>query len=242
MKLNKHDLSWCVRRLPKAVRDLMKKKHVVVAGGYIRACIANEKVNDIDMFCASAESAKQSALQLVGDDEKRLHTTENAITIKGMTPSVQFITRWVFDNQEDVIASFDWTICQASFWWERESEDEDNDKGKWRSHCSDDFYPDLAARRLIYTYPNRVEAPGGSLLRVLKYYQRGYRTTLDSLAGVVARAARGVDFNRGESMFNDDGVLNDDAFRAVFKGLLEEVDPSIDPDHIIDDPDGEEGQ
>ena len=237
MELNKHDLSWCVRRLPKVLRNHIKKGSIAVAGGYIRACVTGEQVNDIDLFCSTKEFAKKSAIELVDGDEKRLHTTENAITIMGIRPTAQFITRWVYDNPEDIIKSFDWTICQAAFWWAKESEDEENDNGRWESSCSESFYHDLASKRLIYTFPNRLEAPGGSILRVLKYYQRGYRITLDSFAGVISRVVAGVDFTRSGSscIVDESGNLDAAQFHKVIKGLLEEVDPNVDPDHILQD-------
>jgi hypothetical protein len=216
MKLNKHDLNWCVRKLPFSVRKLLKEQPVAVGGGYIRAHIAREKVNDIDLFCDSEKLAMKCALILTDGNEKRIYKTENALTIKGIRPTVQFITRWVFPNPTDIIESFDWTICQAVFWW---------DRSRWESHCSESFYPDLAAKRLIYTFPTRKEAPGGSILRVLKYYQRDYRITLDSYAGVIARLCAGV---RQISENIDEEYL-----KKLLKGLLEEVDPQIDPDHIL---------
>ena len=47
--------------------------------------------------------------------------------------------------------------------------------GEYVGLCNIRFYPDLAARRLVYTSPLRNEDAGGSILRVLKFYQRGYR-------------------------------------------------------------------
>lgn len=236
MELNKHDLSWCVRRLPKVLRNQIKKGSIAVAGGYIRACVTGEQVNDIDLFCSTKEYAKKAALELVENDENRLYETENAITIRGIKPTIQFITRWVYGNPEDIIKSFDWTICQAAFWWMNYSDDT-GIQDHWESCCSESFYPDLAAKRLIYTFPNRLEAPGGSILRVLKYYQRGYRITLDSFAGVISRVAAGVDFARSGSscIIDESGRIDVLQFHKVIKGLLEEVDPNVDPDHILQD-------
>ena len=227
MEMNKYDLNWCVRRLPYAVRSLLKKKSIiVVAGGYIRACILNEPINDVDLFVGSKEYAKRIALEMVDDDEKRLIITDNAITIKGMKYPVQFITRWVYDNPSAILNSFDFTICQAAFWW-------DASECRWRSVVSDTFYQDLAAKRLIYTDPVREEEPGGSMLRVLKYYQKGYRITLDAYASVITRLVGGVEFD--ERTIYPDGSVAPDQFQKIIKGLLHEVDPNVDPDHIIED-------
>ena len=241
MQLNKYDLNWCIRRLPYAVRSILKKEPVIVAGGYIRACILNESINDIDLFVSDKEMARKYALKLVQRDEKRLIVTDNAITVKGMKHPVQFITRWVYNKPEDILSSFDFTICQATFWWEGNKEAEDIPTapknvhpGKWCSIVSDSFYQDLSAKRLVYTEPIREEEAGGSMLRVLKYYQHGYRITIDSFAGVIARLAGGVTFN-AKDMIDRDGILDVPYFKKIIRGLLHEVDPNIDPDHIIED-------
>lgn len=105
---------------------------------------------------------------------------------------------------------------------------------------SDTFYQDLAAKRLVYTSrtPLRDGEAGGSLLRVLKYYRRGYTIPITDLGLVVARLVKGIDLSRYEdpmvSLFG-----NEEKLAMVFRGLLREVDPLIDPDHIIKE-EGEE--
>ena len=225
-ELNKYDLHWCVRRLPRTLRDVLKREAIVVAGGYIRACILNEQINDVDLFVDSKQYAKDLALDMAGGDEKRLVETVNAITIKGMKYPVQFITRWTYGSPHDVLQSFDYTICQSAFWWDHYCQ-------KWCSSISESFYSDLAAKRLVYTEPIREEEPGGSILRVLKYYQRGYRITIDSFSRVITRLAHGVDLNRINTDAN--GHVDTFEFQKVVRGLLHEVDPNIDPDHIIED-------
>lgn len=215
--LSPHDLLWCVRRLPKAVVALMKAhpSRLFVAGGYVRSTIANEHVNDIDLFVSDAADAKAYALELVGNDQKKMHVTENAITIRRLGPAVQFIHRWTFATPADALASFDFTIAAASFWWDGE---------RWQSACDPTYYADLAAKRLIYRKPSRNEDAGGSMLRVLKFYQRGYRIPLDSMGAVIARLVMGV---KGQGF-----VLGEEHAAKVLTGLLREVDPNVDPDHI----------
>uniref|UniRef100_A0A6M3LD46 Poly A polymerase head domain-containing protein n=1 Tax=viral metagenome TaxID=1070528 RepID=A0A6M3LD46_9ZZZZ len=237
MQLNKYDLNWCVRRLPYAVRSMLKKESVIVAGGYIRACILNEPINDVDLFVSDKEMAKEYALRMVQREEKRLIITDNAITIKGMKYPVQFITRWTYETPEQILGSFDFTICQACFWWEKHpnilTAPENDLPGKWCSSVSESFYQDLSAKRLIYTNPIREEEAGGSMLRVLKYYQKGYRITIDSFAAVITRLAAGVEYD--DRITDIHGNLFPDQFHKIIRGLLHEVDPNIDPDHIIED-------
>ena len=154
MELNKYDLNWCVRRLPTPVRKMLKESTVTVGGGYVRSCILNEKICDIDLFVKSRDYAETLADRLIMDTKRRKVVTDNAITVTGMKYPVQFITRWTYDTPVKVVNSFDFTICQSAFWW-------NIDSLRWNSHVTDTFYPDLAAKRLIYTEPDREEEPGG---------------------------------------------------------------------------------
>ncbi len=214
--LIQEDLVWCLRRLPKSVFNLMKeeKDSVMLAGGFIRSCIANEKITDVDLFVKKKEDAELYSRRLT---EKNGYFTEtdNAYTILDKKQIIQFIHRWTYEQPEDIISAFDFTIARAVIWY---------DGTNWQSLCDDRYYQDLAAKRLIYCSPIRIEEAGGSMLRVLKFYQRGYRIPLDSLAAVIARLNFGIEpgsFATG----------NEEQMTKVLTGLLREVDPNIDPTH-----------
>lgn len=215
--LNTYDLNWAIRRLPKNLKDLMLSEdwqgRIFISGGYIRAIVAGETINDIDVFVNSKNDAELLAYKLC-DDKKQVVQTDNAFTIKGKLP-IQIIHRWVFDKPEDVSNSFDFTICCAVIWY----------TDKWNSFCDPNFYPDLAAKRLVYREPVRNEDAGGSMLRILKYYQRGYRIPLYSLAAVIARLVKGIDTSK-QSLKDEKGVT------IIINALLKEVDPSVDPEHL----------
>jgi len=214
--LNIYDLHFCVRRLPKNLRAMMEKhgKRIIVAGGYVRSIIAREKISDVDVFAGNKQASSILATELQGND--KFHKTDNAFTVTKVKPVVQFIFRWVFEKPADIVDSFDFSISQVAFWFDAEAK-------KWDSLCSDKFYQDLSAKRLVYLSPVRNEDAGGSLLRVLKYYQRGYRIPLDSFGAVIARLVSGIDFNR---------TGNDEVQIAkIISGLLFEVDPNGFIDH-----------
>lgn len=240
--LTYHDLYWCRACLPKALREMMLTwgPRCVVAGGFIRSCITHEPVSDVDVFSQSMEEARFMAEKLAADLKKRLHITPNALTVC-CRPSIQFITRWTYPTPAQHLEAFDFTIARAALWYEHT----DNTEPPWlpakkgialRSLCDERFYPDLAARRLVYCNPVREEEAGGSMLRVLKYYQRGYRIPLDSLGAIIGRLLKGVE----EINYKKRQTMDRAAWAAqmghVFTGLLREVDPAIDPDHIAHDP------
>ena len=215
MNLIHQDFAWCVRRLPESVRNLMKDtgESVFLAGGFIRDCISGAKPSDIDLFSPSKDLARQYAEKIhqAEGGRAKLIETDNAFTITGRLP-IQFIHRWTFKNAFEVIDSFDFTIARAVIWCQ---------DGRWESFCDDRFYPDLAAKRLVYCQPERHEDVGGSLLRVLKFYQRGYRIPLDSLSAVITRMVHGLDRD-----------AEADVLAASILVKLREVDPMVDPTHV----------
>lgn len=223
-ELARHDLQFCLLRAPKELLKLMKNetfnRKIFIAGGFIRSVIANEPINDIDLFVPNEGLAHILSKMLSDGGTKREIKTDNAITIPHLKPAVQIIHRWTFAGPYDCAVSFDFTVCQAVIWFE---------DGEWKSACHSNFYQDLASKRLVYTSPERDEDAGGSMLRVLKYYQKGYRIPLDSFAAVIARLASAVDFAQGVLQPGE----NKERFATrIIRGLLREVDPDVDPKHI----------
>ncbi|GAB3024604.1 hypothetical protein GCM10027051_31610 [Niabella terrae] len=222
MKLDSRDLYQALRFLPKNLKALMIDSQwvgkIFVGGGYLRSVVAGEPVHDVDVFVPSKEIALVIA-GLLTDDPEDIIKTDNALTIKGKT-TIQVIHRWVFDKMEDVSNSFDYTVCCAVIGASY------NESGiaRYDSYCDDRFYVDLAAKRLVYRSPVRNEDAGGSMLRLLKYYVKGYRVPLDSVGAIIARLIQAIDTDRTP-------INNEAKVAEVITGLLREVDPNIDPTH-----------
>lgn len=254
--LSFHDLQFALLRTPKQLLEVMKRPEwagkIFVGGGFLRSIVAGDDINDIDVFVTNDNDAHKLSNELVlssgelsSDNRSKLSwVTDNAITVKCFKPCIQIIHRWTFDNALQVSDSFDFTCCCAAFWWGQPHyapgtlHDAALREPQWHSVCDERFYCDVAAKRLIYRNPVRNEDAGGSMLRVLKYYQKGYRIPLDSLADVITRLVQGVDFNKlmpsldGESSAQLAADNAPRAFSRIICGLLREVDPSIDPSHI----------
>ncbi|GBR70941.1 hypothetical protein [Gluconobacter kanchanaburiensis] len=216
-RLNSYDLRRALMCLPKDVLNVIKDGKLFLAGGYLRACVAGEPISDIDILSPNRTTAEKWAQYLSGSRGGRepWHT-KNAITLSevGKTP-VQFIHRWTFNAPEEIIESFDFTVAQAVIWY---------DGAIWKSLVSSNFYQDLAAKRLRYTFPNRHEDAGGSLLRVQKFLKRGYDISPENLAKVISRLIGGV---REDSPF----WQGTEEYKAtILASLLRQVDPL----HIID--------
>jgi hypothetical protein len=236
-ELVREDLVWAVRRLPRFLADTLKARgpKLVIAGGYLRSVIGREDVNDVDLFSPTKDAAKDAA-HAIANHELAMFTaghkwqpcstieTDNAITVLTRPYSSQFIHRWTFEKPEDIVPTFDFTIARAALWFD----------GEWKSLCDERFYSDLAAKRLVYCLPVREEEAGGSMLRILKFYQRGYRIPLDSLGAVMARLMKAVDHGAVIGACGDNRAPAEIERQTakIITGLLREVDPSIDPDHI----------
>lgn len=212
--LSETDKLSILASLPKDVRDLVLENKLIIGGGYIRAKIAREKPSDIDLFGTSIEVLQECARQLASDRQARLYKTDNAITVLtvGRIP-IQFITKWLYTDAQKLIESFDFTIAQACI---------HPSDGQWVSVCADEFYADLAAKRLVYTRPIREEAPGGSIMRVRKFLARGYWIQSDALAGVIARLVNKI---RWDEIRNENEIQREEWTSKIIKALLREVDP-----------------
>lgn len=225
-EINKSDLIFCLRRLPKKFLENIVKtekwnNRIFIGGGFIRSVIQNEKINDVDVFVKSKDDAEHLALEIKNElkSVEYIHKTEYALTLVGIYPTIQIIHKWNFDKAEDVIKSFDFTICNAVIYYE---------DGKYKTHCEDSYYEDLASKRLVYTKPKRIEEAGGSTLRVLKYYNKGFRIPLDSLGSVLARLFMAVDFDQIAAKCKNKEEMELEVGK-VLTGLLRTVDPLIDP-------------
>jgi hypothetical protein len=210
--LTNQDLQFVVRRIPRDVRDMMIAGPFFIGGGFIRETIAGGDVKDIDIFGPTKGKLIDAADAFSLNRGVKPHETDNAITV--LCPPrlpVQFITRWVFEEAAALVASFDFTVCQAAIWFDKTTQ-------TWRSEVGVGFYPDLAARRLVYTLPQREEEAGGSMMRVRKFLARGYNIQATSLGAVIARVVSKVkDFNS----------MSEEHRGVVIAGLLHEVDPLL---------------
>lgn len=206
--LEREDIRRCILEIPPAVRGIMDES-VFLAGGFIRAVISGESVNDLDFHVISAGHVNILATDIAEIYKTQKQSTRNAHTILAFgMPDIQIIRRWTFSSIEDCIRSFDYTIAQAGIVKTRTG---------WRGVCSSRFYRDLAAKRLVYTAPDRQEDGGGSLLRALKFAKRGYHISPEDLSKVIARAIRELKL---------DGKPEAEISRLIIP-VLREVDPLV---------------
>jgi len=254
--LNDVDVRVIRRRLPRRVVDLLRDHPgLIVAGGFVRDTVCNERPSDVDVFGPSEEAVVGAVAALAGtavtvvakldrdrvysfergEDFVRVYRTDNAFTVRlpGDGPPVQLIHRWTYATVDELLASFDFTVAEAAVQWSAPL-------GRLVGRCSADFYPDLAARRLVYTRPQHNENAGGSMLRLLKFVRRGYSAPLDSVGAVVARLAGAVDPGRvgrwpsSYEMGSPERTASERDVAVVLTALLVQVDPRT----VLHHPDG----
>lgn len=185
--LSPQDFEMVLNALPMGVRTtLYAFPSLFIAGGFIRAVLAGEEIKDIDIFTSDLSIVDEAVqfyvrqCQAVGHTMTE-HETPCTITVKGEAYPAQFVNNIAYTIEQG-IQQFDFTICQAALWCDFEG---------FRTCCTYEFIRDVAAKRLVYTAPDRVEAPGGSLWRAIKFTQRGYSITQVELAKLVARLVEG---------------------------------------------------
>lgn len=219
--MNSRDLKWCIRRLPKDLKTVMMTigPQVSIGGGYIRSCISGDEIVDIDLFVES-NTIRDKVVEILKPKTKEVFRSKNAITILGYKYPIQIIHRWLYAKPEDILSDFDFSVACAVMWCDKIPENLMSVKGEfegWHGRVHEYYYQDLAAKRLRYLSPDRDEDVGGSVLRVLKYYRKGYNIDLESYAGTICRLVSKVDHRN---------VQGSEQLKTIITGLLVEVDPN----------------
>lgn len=206
-------LKKIIEALPSEVKEvLFVYPQLFVAGGAIRAILAGEPVKDIDIFTTSLDAipcaVSRYALEFepYGEVKKTWTPCTRTVKVEGFPP-VQFINNIAYTSPEECVRQFDFTVCQAAIW---------KTEPGWGSCCAPDFIQDVADKRLVYTAPSRVEAPGGSLWRAIKYTRRGYSITQMEFARLIERMVEGQNKIKLEH-YKTHGMIVDDLERYAFR-------------------------
>lgn len=207
------DVARVVGALPRKVRTVLEEKgsEVCVAGGFVRAVVAGERPSDVDLFVPSPTKAVELREALVGEDGHFFETPfAYSATIGGQL--VQVIHRWTFCGAEEILASFDFSVARAAVW--------SYGPGSWDGAVSENFYRDLASKRLRYMLADErrldIEA-GGTLLRTAKYLRRGYSISPEDLAKVALHASHAAGANPSGEVYHYpvDRLLHENLVRSL---------------------------
>lgn len=187
------DLRKVVFALPEEIQKMMRKHpgQVVVAGGFIRALVANEDINDIDVFIDTETNCKKWA----DDEDLDYESREKHLYLEGEEgePEIQIIWRYPFKQPVEIPDSFDYTVCKAAVWF---SNGDKNRPPGFVGTCHKNFYRDIARRMLVYE-TNRDTERLESIPRLIKYIAYGYAIEPKSLAEVVSRTVVNLKLDAG---------------------------------------------
>ena len=151
-----------------------------IAGGCIRRLVSNEKPfeSDIDFFFANEEqlvSFRNSLLGLKAEVTKESEfNIEYKLCLDNKIYKIQAIKIKFYSNIEEVLNSFDFTICQFAF------------DGS-TLYCGEYSLWDLSRKRLVI---NKVTYGVSTVRRLLKYTKQGYYACAGCLSSVLESVAR----------------------------------------------------
>lgn len=209
-----HDIQQLRDLIPRPVVATMLEfpGQLILAGGFLRAILTDMNIKDVDLFVTDSSIVLKVRDALVRHGLVLMSETKNSLTFRGVDLSlpIQLITRFYAPTPEELVKSFDFTICQFAAWVE------DNFDGthEWRTYAPDQAFADLTDSVLRYTMPDRDEDVGASLIRSYKFAGIGYAPDKDTIAKLVGRvtARAGISFSSDE---------NDNS--AALSGLLIKV-------------------
>jgi hypothetical protein len=195
--LNSTDLGKAIARLPK-----LSVAGPWLAGGSIRRTVANqEQESDFDFFFLNAEQVLQFSKDLVafGAVEK----SRNEQNILFIMPSkieivddrkihhpelkIQLINFRYYNGIEEVLDSFDFTLCQFGF-------------DGTHFYASDFALWDVARKKLV---PHTITFATSSLRRLIKYTSQGYTICGGALAQILQQVADNPTIIQSEMLYLD---------------------------------------
>lgn len=164
-KLDKFDLAGIMSSIPEECSSvwelLTTNPKLMLAGGFIRSCLMNEPIGDIDIFGdeLSIEKGKEFLQKKYGDPDP-ISSSKSTI----FNGKIQLYQQDYFTTPEELLQDFDFTICQAVVW---------SSAGAltWESLCSPRYYRDLLKKELHYLG----QTPASSIYRALKFGRLGYK-------------------------------------------------------------------
>src|SRR5208337_1869740 len=194
VSLEDDDLKRVIYALPEEVLDLMRRhpRETVVAGGFIRAIVAGEPVNDVDVFFAEEKGVRSWS----DDVGLKYEVKEKHLLVapKDDRPEIQLIWRYPYSEPVEIPDSFDYTVVKAAVWFE-EGESKKKDS-KFVGVCHERFYKDLARKMLVWSCERDLER-AMSIPRLMKYVKYGYSIGPESLAEVITRTCLSLDLTNG---------------------------------------------
>lgn len=136
-------------------------KGAFIAGGALTSSFTGSEIKDVDLYFKSRAAFIEGVECAYDEGMWCLAATDRAVTFASSDKIIQLMHFDFFETAAAIFDAFDFTVCMAAY---------DLDAKEFSFH--DDFMKHAAQRFLRFHSGTRY--PFGSLLRVLKYQQRGY--------------------------------------------------------------------
>lgn len=145
-----------------AAASQFKPKGAFIAGGALTSAFTGMPINDVDYYFKSKEDFIEAVAQAYDDQLWCVAATDRAVTFVYHDSVVQLMHFDFFADAKAVFDAFDYTVVMAAY---------DLDSKEFVFH--EDFFKHASQRFLRFHSGTRY--PYGSLMRVLKYQDRGYK-------------------------------------------------------------------
>jgi hypothetical protein len=161
-------------------------KGALIAGGALTSAFTGMSINDVDFYFKTKEDFIEAVAQAYDERMWCVAATDRAITFVDRTSIIQLMHFDFFPTAEAVFDAFDYTVVMAAY---------DIDKEDFVFH--EDFFKHAAQRFLRFHSGTRY--PYGSLMRVIKYQDRGYKIGKSDLLRI-GLACQKVEMNSWEDL------------------------------------------
>jgi hypothetical protein len=188
-------LSWIPPVLHSAMVEVARRGHpTYLAGGAIRdLCTEIEPIDTVQDYDVFGTLAGLQGLDAALRERGQVETSGEraagiSLKLRGEPAPIQLIVGNPLDfggaevnphtlrkGAEALLDRFDFRSCCAAIWYAPGL--------GWDSGCDDAFYADVAARRLVYRAPSRID----SIDHMLRLVRRGWTVDAENLAAVLAR-------------------------------------------------------
>ena len=175
--LTNEEIVRALSNVPAAVRGILQREDVVLAGGAVRDTMAALPAKDVDIFCHSREQAEKLAKQLAGFDPSAPEVRETmfAFSVDFYGVPVQFVFYKDFSDARDLISQFDFRACCVGIYWD----------GCWCGVAVEGFREDCAARVLRFMSQAKDEHKLTALRRALTFAGKGWTISNAELARIL---------------------------------------------------------
>lgn len=131
-----------------------------LAGGCFKDLLIGRKPKDYDVFFRTYEDFVEAVAQCKADCNL-LYETPRSVAYENGSTVIELVC-YDFGEPEKILEDFDFTVCQMAY-----------DRGELI--CSERFFEDLAARRLVIV---SVPSPTRTFSRMVRYCGYGFQPTL----------------------------------------------------------------